>query len=137
MSNKANADMVSKAEHNQLKRKLELEIQKGRKQMKLMEALIAKSCFPSRFYILFSIFPFFTAKRTRICLTVPDFAKAMEEMKAMDYSAEPFSIFSDPVDVAGFEWKLEAFGSSILFRFFLHASPPAEHDEGSFEFEVD
>ena len=60
MANKANAvEVVSKAEHNKIKRKLELEIQKGKKQIKLMGALIAKGIqFPSKFRIKieFSIF---------------------------------------------------------------------------------
>ena len=63
MANNANAaEMVSKAEHNQLKRKLEeaeIEIQKEKKKMKLMEALIAKGFqFPSKngFYLIFCIF---------------------------------------------------------------------------------
>ena len=53
MANKSNAEVVSKLEYNRMKRKLETEIQKGKKQMKLMEALIAKG-FPSKNY--FNIF---------------------------------------------------------------------------------
>ena len=42
-------EVFGKVDYNKMKRKLELEIRKGKKQMKLMEALIAKGFeFPSK-----------------------------------------------------------------------------------------
>lgn len=53
MANKANAAVVvSKAEHNKLKRKWEEEIREEKKKVKLLKGLIACSLkFPSKYFI--------------------------------------------------------------------------------------
>ena len=64
---------------------------------------------------------------------MPDFAKALEQMEGGDR----FLVDSDPVDVAGFQWNLNAFGLDSHFEFHLDAVPPAEYAECSFEFNVE
>ena len=56
----------------------------------------------------------------------------------MEQQEEPvYSIFSNPVEVAGFQWKLRAVRrqNGLFFGLYLRAIPPA-HYEGPFEFEV-
>ena len=74
-------------------------------------------------------FIYFLAKRARICLSLTKCADLLGKKE--------FAVYSEPIHMASFNWKLKAekLADSPWLGLFLHLYPP-EHHKGQYEFDV-
>ena len=66
-------------------------------------------------------------------MTLPDFVNSFEqEMEKREFGDGELSVYSDPADVVGFQWKLEVYAIGDSFTVNLFAYPPDCYTDESF-----